>query len=165
MESWHKERVEASIQFLLDHRPDGTEMIDIEVANDLSNKSIVLKVSNNILVESARSPNFVAIIYVEQCKRDNLLRELLDEIQPQNYSKVFFVDELVANPIGNVLVPKQERCTKKVVKRLLREYSLTVDALPRMLLQDPIARWYGWKVGDVIEVTRSNGERYHRVVV
>lgn len=165
MESWQRERLEASIQFLLDHRPNGTELLDIEVTNDSSNKSIVLKVSNTILVESARSPNFVALIYVEQCKRDNLLRELLDEIQPQNYSKVFFVDELVANPVANVLVPKQKRCGEKVVEKLLREYSITVDALPRMLLRDPIARWYGWKVGDVIRVTRSNGEKYHRVVV
>lgn len=170
MDEWKINRLDKAVQFLLDQRIKRDphlmiDVIDVEVANDTTNKSIVLKVSNTILVESARGPNFIAILYVEQCKRDNLLRELLDSIQPRDYCRVFFVDELIAYPVGNQMVPKHELCDNNMVQTLLHEHSITVDALPRMLLRDPIARWYGWKMGDVIKITRSNGEVYHRLVV
>lgn len=141
------------------------DIIDVEVADDMSNKSIVLKVSNTILAQSVTGPNFITILYVNQSQRDNLLRDLLDSIQPQNFSKVFFIDELVANPVANKLVPKQRLCTRETVDKLLRDNFIIVDALPKMLLRDPIARWYGWKVDDVVEVIRSNGETYYRLVV
>lgn len=174
MEDWQRERINASILFLLEQRDKRCaltkipspqiELIDVEMASDTTNKSIVLKVGNTILAQSAMGPDFIAIIYVNQCQHENILRELLNDIQPQNYCKVFFVDELIANPINNVLVPNHELCTKKMVDKLLREYSIVVDALPKILLRDPIVRWHGWKIGDVIKITRSNGEIYHRLV-
>ena len=33
-----------------------------------------------------------------------------------------------------------------------------------MELSDPVARWYDWGLGDVIEITRNCGGVYHRVV-
>lgn len=175
MEDWEKIRTDTSLRFLLEQRtnramvmglpePD-IDIIDVEVASDASNKSIVLKVSNTLLLESARGVNFIAVLHVRQCRRDNLLRELLDAIQPQNYSKVFFIDELIAYPVGNCLVPTQEVCDDDMVTNLLQEYSILLDALPQMLLRDPIVRWYGWKIGDVIKITRANGEIYHRIIV
>jgi DNA-directed RNA polymerase subunit H (RpoH/RPB5) len=35
--------------------------------------------------------------------------------------------------------------------------------LPKMLLRDIIARWYGWKVGDVVKITRRD-EVYYRMI-
>lgn len=171
----HQSRIEASINFILDQRVNRStlmgnpqppyDVIDLRIADDNSNKSIVIKVSNAILSESARSSNFIVVLYVNQYNRNNLLRELLDALPPQNYCKVFFVDELITNPISNKMVPKHQLCTPKMVNRLLQKYSITVDALPKMLLRDPIVRWYGWEVGDVIKITRSNGELYYRTVV
>jgi DNA-directed RNA polymerase subunit H len=165
---WQSHRVEASLSFILAQRvaKAGTmpDVIEIPLGDDTS-KSIVIKVSNAILNQSSRNPNFIAILYFNQCSRGNLLREVLDELTLRDYSKVFFVDELIANPIGNKMVPKHELCTNKMVDELLHKYSITIDSLPKILVRDPIVRWYGWEVGDVVKVTRPNGELYYRMVV
>lgn len=157
--------MEASLAFILSQRVEQTEVVELKVGDDTSNKSVVIKVSNAIFNESARNSNFVVVLYINQYNRSGLLHELLNALTPRDYSKVFFVDELIANPIGNKMVPKHELCTKRMVDRLLREHSITIDALPKILLRDPIVRWYGWEIGDVIRVTRPNGELYYRMVV
>lgn len=162
---WQSQRMEASLAFILSQRVEQTEVVELKVGDDTSNKSVVIKVSNAIFNESARDSNFVVVLYINQYNRSGLLHELLNALTPRDYSKVFFVDELIANPIGNKMVPKHELCTKRMVDRLLREHSITIDALPKILLRDPIVRWYGWEIGDVIRVTRPNGELYYRMVV
>lgn len=162
---WQSQRMEASLAFILSQRVEQTEIVELKVGDDTSNKSVVIKVSNAIFNESARDSNFVVVLYINQYNRSGLLHELLNALTPRDYSKVFFVDELIANPIGNKMVPKHELCTKRMVDRLLREHSITIDALPKILLRDPIVRWYGWEIGDVIRVTRPNGELYYRMVV
>lgn len=174
LENWQLERLENSIQFLLDQRDHRCmlmdinsiqhEIIDLHVSADESNKSMVIKVSNTILSESAKNSDFIIILYINQYQRSNLLIELLAAIQPQNYCKIFFVDELIANPIVNKLVPRHELCTQDEIANLMQHHHILVDALPKILLKDIIARWYGWKVGDVIKITRSN-EVYYRMVV
>lgn len=167
---WQSQRVEASLAFILSQRIDKTdgslpEIVELKIADDTSNKSVVIKVSNAIFNESTRNSNFVVVLHLNQYNRSGLLHELLDVLTSRDYSKVFFVDELIANPIGNKMVPKHELCTKRIIDRLLHRHSITIDALPKILLRDPIVRWYGWKVGDVIKITRPNGEMYYRTVV
>lgn len=162
---WQSQRMEASLAFILGQRVEQTEVVELRVGDDTSNKSVVIKVSNAIFNESARNSNFVVVLYINQYNRSGLLHELLNALTPRDYSKVFFVDELIANPIGNRMVPKHELCTKRMVDGLLRKHSITIDALPKILLRDPIVRWYGWEIGDVIKVTRPNGELYYRMVV
>jgi DNA-directed RNA polymerase subunit H (RpoH/RPB5) len=162
---WQSQRMEASLAFILGQRVEQTEVIELRIGDDTSNKSVVIKVSNAIFNESARNSDFVVVLYINQYNRSGLLHELLNALTSRDYSKVFFVDELIANPIGNRMVPKHELCTKRMVDELLRKHSITIDALPKILLRDPIVRWYGWEIGDVIKVTRPNGELYYRMVV
>lgn len=166
---WQSERVEKSLAFISQQRMERTgiipEIIDIQVPDDTPKKSIAIKANNAIFDISARSPNFVVVLYINQYNRDGLLQELLDALLPRDYSKIFFVDELIVNPIDNKMVPKHELCSNKAVTKLLHKYSITIDALPKILLRDPIVRWYGWEVGDIIKVTRPKGELYYRMVV
>jgi DNA-directed RNA polymerase subunit H (RpoH/RPB5) len=162
---WQSQRMEASLAFILGQRVKQTEVIELRIGDDTSNKSVVIKVSNAIFNESARNSDFVVVLYINQYNRSGLLHELLNALTSRDYSKIFFVDELIANPIGNRMVPKHELCTKRMVDELLRKYSITIDALPKILLRDPIVRWYGWEIGDVIKITRPNGELYYRMVV
>lgn len=167
---WQLQRSEASIAFILDQRIKRTggplpEVIELQIADDTSNESVVIKVSNVVLAESVKSSNFIVILYLNQYNRPGLLRELLDALTLREYSKVFFVDELIADPIGNRMVPKHELCSEDTVAELLHKHSITIDTLPKILVRDPIVRWYGWEVGDVIKVIRPNGELYYRIVV
>jgi DNA-directed RNA polymerase subunit H (RpoH/RPB5) len=166
---WQSQRMESSLEFILKQRADQTgklpEIIELQVADDTSNKSVVIKLSNAIFSESTKNSNFIVVLYINQYNRDGLLHELLDALTSRDYCKVFFVDELIVNPIGNKMVPKHKLCTRIMVEKLLCKRSITIDALPKIFLRDPIVRWYGWKIGDVIKITRPNGELYYRIVV
>lgn len=174
MDEWQLDKVDTSVQFLLDQRRHRCEVmqisytdyevIDLSITDDTTIKSVVIKISNTILSESAKGSEFIIVLHMEQHKHPGLLSELLTLIQPQNYCRFFFVDELVANPISNKLVPKHELCTKDMIDELVYNKSITIQSLPKMLLKDIIVRWYGWKVGDVVKVIRRD-ETYYRIIV
>lgn len=167
--------IDAAIQKLLDKREErydalGLKMpepdiIEIAVADDTTNKNIITMAANEILAQSAVTPDFLVILRTNKSDRGDILKDLLDAIQPQNYSKVFFVDELLAYPIGNVLVPQHQLCTKEMEEELMIKYQVAFDKLPKILLRDVVARWYGWKANDLILVKRIDGEVYYRLVV
>lgn len=169
LEDWQLERIDKSVEFLLEMRErygrkvDVKNVVEVEIPDDISNKNIVIKASNAILKESGAE--FIAILLVNQCDHRNLLSELFDAIQPENYSKTFFVDELIANPMANKLVPKYKLCTKKMLEQLSEKYHITIESLPKISLKDIVVRWYGWKIGDVVRVRRTSGEFYYRMVV
>lgn len=170
LEDWQAEKVNESVEFLLKMRNkhgrkmDPKDVVEIDIANDISNKNIVIKTNNAIFKESIKGTEFIAILLINQCDRHNLLSELFEAIQPENYRRTFFVDELIANPMANKLVPKYKLCTEKMLRRLLEKYSIVAESLPRIRLRDVAVRWYGWKVGDVVRVKRASGELYYRMV-
>jgi DNA-directed RNA polymerase subunit H (RpoH/RPB5) len=165
---WQFERMSTSLSFISTQRAAITgivpEIVELQPTDDTS-RGIVIKANNAMLNQSSRNPNFIVVLHINQYDRPGLLHELLDELRLRDYSKVFFIDELIADPIGNRMVPTHELCTKKMVDELLQRYHIVSQSLPKILLRDPIVRWYGWKVGDVVKITRPNGELYYRIVV
>jgi len=93
----------------------------------------------------------------------SLLKDLLDLLPTEFYSKVFFDDELKRCPIGHVLVPTHRLATEEEIKNL-RERHILLKTIPKMLISDIIARWYGWKVKTVIAIERSDGVYFRRIV-
>lgn len=165
---WQFQRMSSSLSFIAAQRTVRIgvepEIVELQPTDDTS-RGIVIKASNAILNQSSKNPNFIVVLHVNQYDRVGLLHELLDALLHRDYSKVFFIDELIANPIGSGMVPTHELCTKKMVDELLQRYHIIAQSLPKILLRDPIVRWYGWKVGDVVKITRPNGELYYRMVV
>jgi DNA-directed RNA polymerase I, II, and III subunit RPABC1 len=54
------------------------------------------------------------------------------------------------------LVPKHELLSPKDKKELLLRYKINDIQLPRILMSDPISRYYGLKRGDVFKITRNS---------
>ncbi len=71
--------------------------------------------------------------------------------------------------LDHVLVPKARVLSKKEVEEILKKYGVTIEQLPKILSEDPLAKELGAKKGDVIEIIRNSpiaGESiYYRVVV
>ncbi len=67
------------------------------------------------------------------------------------------------------LVPKHELLSKEEAQKLLTQFGLDFDKLPRMSQEDPMAAEVNAQVGDVIRITRNSlvaGETlYYRRVV
>lgn len=69
---------------------------------------------------------------------------------------LFTVSETQFNPTKHRLVPKHEPLTKKEKQEVLREFGVTPDQMPVVLSTDPIAKWYGFKKGTVLKITRPS---------
>lgn len=74
------------------------------------------------------------------------------------FIQVFFWDELIVNPTKHYMVPKHEILSNDEKMELTsnnNKYS-GIDKFPIILDSDPIMRFLGGKLGDVIKITRFN---------
>jgi DNA-directed RNA polymerase subunit H (RpoH/RPB5) len=68
-------------------------------------------------------------------------------------------------PVGrHCLVPKHKKLKREEADYFLRERKLTADLLPHLKENDPVSQYYGYSVGDIIQVSRPAWIVY-RVVV
>jgi DNA-directed RNA polymerase subunit H len=77
--------------------------------------------------------------------------------------------EEVTTIIEHVLVPKHEKISQAEAKKVLEDYNISLQELPKILSTDPGIRHLGAKTGDIIKITRdskSSGEAvFYRTVV
>lgn len=66
-------------------------------------------------------------------------------------SWIFMDSELQFNKSRHILVPKHELLSEEEGN----QYKKTYKAPPQILITDPIVKYYGWKIGDVIIIYRD----------
>ena len=54
------------------------------------------------------------------------------------------------------LVPKHEIMSDTAVEKLLKQYNIARDQMPRITANDPIAKAIGAKKGQVLKITRDS---------
>ncbi|MDG7047533.1 MAG: DNA-directed RNA polymerase subunit H [Nitrososphaerota archaeon] len=69
----------------------------------------------------------------------------------------------------HVLVPKHEVINNREASKLLEEYHIEVEQLPRITTNDPMVKALNAKAGDIIKITRDSETAgvtlYYRYVV
>lgn len=95
-----------------------------------------------------------AIIVVQNELKSNARSELnfFSEVRIE----AFLEDELLVNVTEHVLVPEHQVLTNAEKKDLLATYTVKETQLPRMLLTDPVAKYYGLKRGQVCRIIRHS---------
>lgn len=72
-------------------------------------------------------------------------------------------------PLEHKLVPKHEILNEDDVKKLLSEYLIEKEQLPKIRISDPAAIAIKAKIGDVIQITRqsptSGKALFYRMVI
>lgn len=68
----------------------------------------------------------------------------------------FQLKELIINITKHELVPKHELLPEQDLKKLLERYRVKVSQLPKILITDPVAKYYGLKRGQVVKITRKS---------
>ena len=68
----------------------------------------------------------------------------------------------------HVLQPKHSKLKPEEASKIFEKFNITKEQLPRIRQSDPAIADLGIKKGDVVKVTRKNGEsdaEYFRIVV
>jgi DNA-directed RNA polymerase subunit H (RpoH/RPB5) len=105
----------------------------------------------------------------EQCPYQNLELIIVLKVKPNNTIlkiekeklglniQIMWCKQLQFNITRHTLVPKHIKCSQDEVDELLKKYMLVSKTqLPILLRDDPVARYYNYKSGDVIKIFSTN---------
>ena len=85
-----------------------------------------------------------------------IARQALQEMMPQFHVEAFVEKELLVDITEHELVPEHVVLSDEEKTALLRQYKLTDTQLPRMLPNDPVARYFGLQRGQVVKIIRAS---------
>lgn len=82
--------------------------------------------------------------------------------------EVFLKREMMFNIIEHMYVPKHILLSDAETNQILKEYNVQKKELPRILLSDPISRYYNAKIGQIFKIIRTSETSgysvYYRIV-
>jgi DNA-directed RNA polymerase I, II, and III subunit RPABC1 len=120
--------------------------IGVKEINSYQMKMKEAKVKRGILViqTNPKVPSSQAMKAIENLSHKGYIIELFKEA------------ELLVNITEHVLVPKHVPLALEEKEALMKRYKLKDHQLPRMLVTDPISRYYGLSRGAVVKIIRPS---------
>ncbi|KYQ89405.1 hypothetical protein DLAC_11805 [Tieghemostelium lacteum] len=109
-------------------------------------------------VEMMKERQVARAIIVVQQNITAFAKQALNEFsQAKNIQLEQFNEaELLINITHHQLVPKHTLLAKEEKSELLQRYKMRESQLPRIQLNDPIARYFGLERGDVVKIVRPS---------
>jgi DNA-directed RNA polymerase subunit H (RpoH/RPB5) len=102
-----------------------------------------------------------AIIVIEK-HSDDIVKQVLNSIDPRDSGYVFFASELRLDPLNNISVPAHRLATRDEVRELIEKH-VPVHKLPILRMLDPVRRWHNFSEGSVVAIERPSGTYFRRV--
>ena len=96
-----------------------------------------------------------AIVVAAESQITSVTKKNLTEIAPFRI-EVFDQRTLLFNITKHEMVPKHSIITKEAKDALLKKYRINDTQLPKIMVDDPVARYYGARKGDVIKIIRPS---------
>ena len=75
---------------------------------------------------------------------------------PKYIFETFQTSELLVDITEHELVPEHVVLTEDEKKQVLKRYNLKESQLPRMMIDDPISRYFGLSRGHVVKIIRAS---------
>lgn len=134
---------------------NNNEIIDtvsvIYYKND-TDKKIGSSIINSISID-AKNKNIDHIIFIVPIQISNQAIKMIEKIKNDIKIEVFNYKQLSVNITKNIYVPKYTILNQQQIDDLM--YKLKIDniyKLPKISIHDPMSRYYGFEVNDVIRI-------------
>ena len=130
-----------------------------EITIKLNNKKeLLIKFFINKLSSIKKIDNIENII-----KNNKLNIFVIKSIQNKIWSQlikhnieIFYNYEFMINLIDHDLQPKFKKLTDDEKKDFMNTYDIQISKLPKLLLYDPISRYYKYNIDDIIQIKRPS---------
>ena len=105
--------------------------------------------------KDCRASHFI-IVFTEQIT--SFTKTHITHYRVDNNVKIetFSLPQLQFNVVEHEMVPPHKLLKDDEKREVLKKYRVTPEQLPRILLSDPIAKYYGARVGQVFEITNAS---------
>ncbi|KAM7258417.1 hypothetical protein ACFE04_014158 [Oxalis oulophora] len=107
-------------------------------------------------INRLRSEKVFRAIVAIQKQLSPFARSSISEVSSVIHLEVFQEVDLLVNITDHVLVPKHQVLIPEEKKALLEKYTVKETQMPRILVTDPVARYYGLKRGEVVKIIRPS---------
>lgn len=129
---------------------------------------IGIKTVQNYVVRMEEEKVSRAIVIVRQGLTPSA-KQAMKNVGPEYVMEDFLESEMLINITEHELVPQHVLLTVEEKEELFARYKLKESQLMKLLSSDPVARYYGYKKGQVIKIIRKSDTagRYvtHRLVI
>lgn len=155
--------------------------IDIYVDNSNENKGKVyvyfhnenktipkadLKNLLNKTIETYQDEEIKLIIILKEKGNGSIFKEITKDVYKN--VEIFMNKNMIFNITHHEFVPKHIILTEDEENEVLEKYSTTKNKLPKILKNDPIAKYYGMKTNQICKIIRKSPEVgdyiYYRLV-
>ena len=154
---------ENAIDIIANYRNSDVRIAYISFVLDGKSFSKKDLVNLKALIDEDYPTKEVSVIVVVQDKpTPQIAKELMND-EYKNY-EVFLMKNLMFNITHHEIVPKHILLSEEEANKVMEIFQAKKVQLPRLMTTDPVARYYGMKVGDVCKIIRQSpmtGESYY----
>jgi DNA-directed RNA polymerases I, II, and III subunit RPABC1 len=133
------------------------------------NKTIPKADLKNLLnktIETYQDEDIKLIIILKEKGNGSIFKEITKDIYKN--VEIFMNKNMIINITHHEFVPKHMMLTENEENEVLDKYSTTKNKLPKILKNDPIAKYYGMKPNQICKIIRKSPEVgdyiYYRLV-
>ena len=120
----------------------------------------------NKTIETYQDEEIKLIIILKEKGNGSIFKEITKEVYKN--VEIFMNKNMIFNITHHEFVPKHIILTEDEENEVLQKYSTTKNKLPKILKNDPIAKYYGMKTNQICKIIRKSPEVgdyiYYRLV-
>ncbi|KAJ1978711.1 DNA-directed RNA polymerases II 24 kDa polypeptide (RNA polymerase II subunit 5) [Dimargaris verticillata] len=141
-----------SLTFLVQKRDDPADQVLVFFPEEPSlGVKTIRKYCERMLTQNVQKS---IIIYPESLTPS--AKKAVEHVGDKYHLELFKEADLLVNITHHNLVPRHDILSPEEKRTLLQRYRLKESQLPRILINDPVARYYGLKRGQVVKITRAS---------
>lgn len=131
-----------------------------------------IKVYKDVLSSINKAPELIDFLKANDEHKILIVEEINNKteqtIKNMYNVEIFLEKNLMINLVDYIMVPKHEVLTDEEAEKVIEEYKIKKVDLPKILLNDPVAKYYNMKLKQICRITRPSETAgygfYYRIV-